>query len=331
MKIWISYLRVIATIAVVVLHVTSYYSSHFDKVPVNEWACANFIDSIVRFCVPVFVMISGALLIPKEEDYAVFIKKRFKRVLWPFLFWSIIYILFSIKESHDFLAVVKITAKGLLKGASFHFWYVYMILGLYLFIPILSRWIAKAKEYEIQIFLAIWLFTLFIDKYPRQAFSKLELMYFSKYAGYLVLGYYLSTKTFSNRNKTIFFSFLLFAAGVISTSILTYYFSRQQHKTVTTFYEYLTPNVMLSAAAVFVLFKNLKLNNSVFINKVSKLSFGIYLVHILILEKILDRFSFAETMPATLSIIIRSVACFSISFTVIYLLDKIPYLKKFAT
>ena len=321
----------LATIAVIVLHVTSNYAAHFDKVPLNRWEVANFMDSAVRFCVPVFVMISGALLLPKEEDYFVFIKKRFTRILLPFLFWSVIYIAFLVKSSDSLSAIAKIAAKGLLKGASFHFWYVYMILGVYLFIPILSRWIAKAKEYEIQIFLGIWIITLFIDKYPREAFSKFELMYFSKYIGYLVLGYYLSTKKFTDRSKTIFVSLLLLVMGIISTFMLTHYYSAKAQITVTVFYDYLTPNVMLSSLCIFLLVKNMKLSNSVFINAVDKLSFGIYLVHILVLSKIVGQINFLETMPMAGTIAVKSLLCFSLSFTIIYLLNKIPFLKKFAT
>ena len=90
-KDYISYLRVIATIAVIVLHTVGFISMDYGNVNDETWALATFINSSVRFCVPVFIMIFGALLLGKDESVKLFITKRLNRIFIPFIFWSLIY------------------------------------------------------------------------------------------------------------------------------------------------------------------------------------------------------------------------------------------------
>ncbi len=89
-KDWVSNLRVVATVAVVVLHISvPYLENKFVDLPGINWWGGNLFDSLTRFCVPVFLMITGTLLLPQKTYFNVFFKKRTKRLLPPFLFWSI--------------------------------------------------------------------------------------------------------------------------------------------------------------------------------------------------------------------------------------------------
>ena len=83
---WIFNLRIIATFAVIMLHVSSPIVVNYSNNSLSSWFVSNFFDSLSRFCVPVFVMISGALLLGKSEDIVVFLQKRVKRILVTFLF-----------------------------------------------------------------------------------------------------------------------------------------------------------------------------------------------------------------------------------------------------
>ena len=78
MKAYLSYLRIISTFAVVILHVVAFYVLKFEEFPFKTWNIAHLIDSCIRFCVPVFLMISGALLLDKDEKLELFLTKRFK-------------------------------------------------------------------------------------------------------------------------------------------------------------------------------------------------------------------------------------------------------------
>ena len=93
-----------------------------------------------------------------------FFNKKFWRIIPPFIFWSLIYIFhdfFFIREgSLTFLEFIEIAAKSILSGAKFHLWFVYTLLGLYLFIPILRKWVKYSNSNDILYFLMIWVFTI---------------------------------------------------------------------------------------------------------------------------------------------------------------------------
>jgi surface polysaccharide O-acyltransferase-like enzyme len=93
---YLDQLRALAIIAVVLIHVSLFYfvSSRIDIHSFN-WFVSNVFYSMCRFCVPIFLMLSGILLLNKDYNFIEFIKKRYKRVILPFLFWSIVYIIFS--------------------------------------------------------------------------------------------------------------------------------------------------------------------------------------------------------------------------------------------
>ena len=84
-NIYISYLRVIATVYVVLIHASTGFLVHFDATSFN-WNYANWINAATRCAVPIFVTITGALLLPKEETTGAFYKKRFPKLFYPFAF-----------------------------------------------------------------------------------------------------------------------------------------------------------------------------------------------------------------------------------------------------
>src|ERR1700748_2984293 len=92
---WINSLRLIALFAVIVLHTAAVPLGQYGHIPLNTWLTADFYNALVRFAVPVFVMITGALLLHRQYELGDFLKKRLGRVLVPFLFWSLVYIGYS--------------------------------------------------------------------------------------------------------------------------------------------------------------------------------------------------------------------------------------------
>jgi len=101
---WIDNLRVLATISVIFLHVSASVTAKFGSISFITWTIGNIYNSSVRFCVPIFVMITGALLLPKDYEISDFLKKKFIRVVLPFVFWGIIYLLFLVyvKDSQGY-------------------------------------------------------------------------------------------------------------------------------------------------------------------------------------------------------------------------------------
>ncbi len=336
---WFDNLRVIATIGVVWLHVSANILYQYGLVPSDIWWVGNVFDSIVRFSVPVFVMLSGALLLPQDIPLWVFYKKRLLRILFPFIFFSIIYLIFtwtnSQSSTEDIISWVFQMFKG---GISFHFWFIYMLLGLYIIIPFLGKWVRQFTNKQFYWFFVFWFLLIAINimalyLFGNGNFFTIQIFNRFAYVGYLVLGYFLSEKAVVSKNKNKI-GLVAFITGVIITIFGTYFLTAFRGHFVGVFYENISPNVVLASAGLMLLVKNTKLKSKALIlmrNNITKRSYGIYLIHILVL----DYFSFQGiywTMCYPLiSIPVLIVLIFTTSFIIIYLLNKIPFIGKYVS
>jgi len=332
---WYDNLRVIATIGVIFIHVSSDYVPMSGKVSLYNFWVGNIFDSASRFSVPIFVMLSGALLLSKDYGIGAFLKKRLFRLLLPFLFWSLVYISRSIilrfqdGEKMPFIDIAREFFVQLRDGSSLHLWYIYMIIGLYLFIPIIGKWVRNATEKEILYFLAIWLCTLFLDQpIISKIKPEIDLTYFTGFLGYLILGHYLRIKSFANQKRTNVIAVVLIIAGLLSTVIGTYLILFCNNTYGSTFYECLSPNIFLYATGLFLLFKNKDTNNRFIVpirNFICKYSYGIFLVHVLVLY-LLDYFSITwDFINPVVGIPVTVFLCLIISSSIIYVINKLPF------
>lgn len=322
---WINTARAVAVVAVIFLHITVPLVNQFDGASASWWA-ANIINGSARFCVPVFLMISGVLLLGKDYALTTFLKKRVVRVVLPFLLWSVIYFLFKSDLTQDLKSILLQFIKAMKSGVEFHLWYVYMILGVYLFVPIINRWTRTAPKKEIYYFLSIWLLITFIGLPGfNKLFTRIDFRYFSGFIGYLVLGYGL-TKANISENKRLFL--LLLLAGNILTIVLSYFISASQGKFDGMFYHYLTPNVILSSVGLFLWIKNTTIHHPLVakgIAVISKYSYGIYLSHIFSLG-LMSQLGLTINIENTIFYVVtNSIICLLLSLLITFLISKIPY------
>lgn len=333
---WATNLRVAATISVILVHVTAEILYQYGYVSNFVWWTGNVYDSFVRFCVPVFVMLTGVLMLSRTYELSEFLKKRFSRIVLPFLFWSFVYAMFALNDNisggHEmsFWEIIEWVIHLLLNGSSYHLWYIYMIIGIYLLVPILSKWIQNATEKEILYFILIWIFTLFINQPVLCIFRiNIDLTYFSGFIGYLVLGYYLSIKSFSFPKRIINVTavFLVFI-GVSITIFGTYFLSHDSNSFEEYFYNYNTLNILMVSVGLFLFFKNLEITNSIVVqisNFISKYSYGIYLVHVLILRFMRAIKIDYDFINPAFAIPLVTLICLLISTVIIYSINKLPY------
>ncbi len=157
-EVWIDWMRVIACLMVMVVHSTEPFYLGGDGALVltrTDLYWVSFFDSFVRMCVPLFVIASGYLQFPIHYSTGEFVRRRFVRILIPFLIWSVAYAFYWGNPVENL--------EGLLMNFNYaagHLWFVYMLVGIYLIMPLLSPWAEKVGKRELEVYLGIWLFTL---------------------------------------------------------------------------------------------------------------------------------------------------------------------------
>jgi len=340
---WISYLRVIATVCVIIIHIS--YRVFDGPIGSYFWWVGNVFDSSARFAVPIFVMLSGALLLPKEYKLSLFLKKMTLRIVFPFIFWILFYILFylfrdihnegSVSMSYAFKFIVSNLYN--IPNFAFHFWYIYMLIGLYLFIPIIGKWIRIATEKEIEYFLLLWVLNLILceTEFGHKIIDDFNLQIFTGYLGYLILGYYLSRKEINWSKKMVqILSFLFILFGALFTIFGTWLLSLHKGSYDSSFHNYLSINVLILSVGLFLFVKRIGFPHlnwvDIICNFIDKHSYGIYLVHIFVLECFvklridLNFWSMSGKFPI-FGVVITTVLCLCISTIMIYLINKLPF------
>jgi len=337
---WLDTLRSLATLGVIIIHVSTPTVKMIYGKNMEFWWIGNFTDSAVRFAVPLFLMLSGATLLTKEYKLAEYYKRRITRVLFPFIFWMVAYciyrwiILTPTQQPRTFSTILQWGTDLFLKeGISKHFWYIYMILFIYLFIPFIGKGLRKINNSIILYILAGWLILTFVCRsvplnlycWSEEYWSKL-LGYFL-YTGYLLLGYLLSKSTIITR-KIRWYSSIIFILSIFISAVSTYIFSKEAHKLDLRIYSYLTVNSIIQTIAIFLIIKDSKIKNKYLLmiqQAISNYSYGIYLVHILVIGIFFNNGIFWTMAHPLISLPLISLMTLVTSFIIIYILRKIPF------
>lgn len=333
-------LRALATVAVIVLHVSAGLVEQFGKVSYDQWISGFLFNTISRFAVPIFVMISGALLLSKDYPLTVFLQKRVVRIIVPFLFYAVIYITYywiirlifgnqnSLTQTTDWAITL------IRKGIVYHFWFVYMILSLYLFAPILGKWIRNSSEKEIFYFLLLWMFSnLMTFPFFKNVHFKVELSHFAGYIGYFVLGYYLSNREISATYRIRMVGILLFTLGLVITILPTLYQSYLLHDPSAILVSYFYPNLIMMAVGIYLYFRY-SVFRLTYIERykviVCKHSYGIFLIHILVLKWLsMVGIHWNFTHPL-IAIPTTAIVCLALSSLFVFGVSKLPFGKYLA-
>jgi surface polysaccharide O-acyltransferase-like enzyme len=242
----------------------------------------------------------------------------------------VIYLFIKINYDLPLKEIISYSIKVLKSGTEFHLWYIYMLIGLYLFIPILSKWTVNATKKEMIYFLSIWFFIIIVSlPFFNKFYTRIDFRYFSGYIGYLVLG------TFLHRfldKKPRWIGFLLFFVSVGFTILITYYLTAKTNTFNGRFYDFLGLNVVFASIGMFLILKDINTENQKFkklIENISKYSYGIYLSHIFVLMAISKIGVSYLLFNPWLSIPFVALCVFSLSWLLTFLLSKIPLVGKY--
>ncbi|MDD6603645.1 MAG: acyltransferase family protein [Eubacteriales bacterium] len=345
------YLRVLATLGVIFIHISMLRMYNMD-VASTDWTVNCVYDALSRWSVPMFVMISGALFLSKDVSVNMIYKKYLPRIIVALIFWRFIYFLLKTGDPvQQFLSLFGDGAVSrfldMIAGYRL-FWFLPMLAGLYICLPILKGITKNNTLCKYYLLLSFVVFLLlpkvndmvyrfgkvYIDSPGNLLFSKAEqsnLLLFLSFTFYFIIGYIISKTEFTKPVRIVIYTFGI--AGALFTVLGTYYLSLDAGHTVTTFFNFNRVSVMTSAVAVFELFKNIGFKQnflSRFVSKLADYSFGVYLVHILIYEQYVMRFDIPNGNGQSLFLTpIISISLLFYSFVVSALLNRIPVIKKY--
>jgi surface polysaccharide O-acyltransferase-like enzyme len=323
-------LRAFAIIAVIMCHVDPFFGVWQE--PGIKFILHSIFHGIGLIGVPIFLMLSGALLLNRDYDLSYFIKRRFSRIFPPAIFWMAVILLcgfFYFRWDNGYLWNIFI-------GNGSIMWYFWILIGIYLAIPIINSFI---KEYElkgVEYFLVIWFAIIILKTFqlwplfpPFEMNTNFELNIFVGFMGYLLLGYYLVNKDFRLNN------WLMAAIGtvILILSLGAYVYMDTNGINMGPLYQNVT-NVLMAVGMLLMvkyidrvgLFENIESRPiGKAIISISVCSYGMYFAHFLIVNY-LSQFDIHSNKFVIVMLLIVIVS----SWVVTYVLSKIPYLKTFS-
>lgn len=367
--VWLDVVRFIAMFTVVCCHCTDPFNFYPGTAPnigeIKLWGAIY--GSVLRPCVPLFVMITGALLLPVRGDASTFYKKRIPRVFYPFLIWSVLYNLFpwitgllglnpqiildffpyageevmqqSFSVSLEYILMIPFNFSIL----AVHMWYIYLLIGLYLYLPVFSAWVEKASERAKLMFLLAWGVTLLLPYYYQFvsnylwgtcSWNSFGMLYaFAGFNGYLLLGHYLKNLEWSLK-KTLAIGIPMFAVGYAVTFLGFRHITALLEYTdemLELFFTYCSLNVVMMTIPVFMLAKKVKVNSERMKKALANLTvcgFGIYMIHYFFTgpSVVLMR---AINMPIGLQIPVAAILAFAVSWGLVWLIYRAGKVAKY--
>ena len=363
-------LRVIAIILVVISHCCDHFTALYG-IDETGYMLGATIGSLVRPCVPLFAMMTGVLLLPVGHTTTLtgFYRKRIGRLLWPLIFWSLLLPVANfIAYNYVWTQPANVSLVGPfdidnlinhLYTWIFNFnydtvplWYLYMLVGLYMIMPVLSSWLTQADKKDLKIFLYIWAFTLFIPYIKLLAphvgysgnFGSMEIFgacdwnaygtfyYMTGFIGYMVLVCYLRRYPIEwSTAKTTAICVPMFIVGYAITfggfvKIQDYFPGDYSYLEVLWYFTGI--NVFLMTFPVFVLCSRIRLRPCKWLGTLARLTFGIYLCHFIFVYISFDIFNHIAIHPV-FKILSMAVCCFCAAALLSWTMTIGSFTKKF--
>lgn len=271
-------MRLISILGVIVMHTTSIYG-------VDILISLNDITSLLRYTllysfswsVPVFFMLSGALLLSKRESSYVFYEQRMRKILIPTIFWSGIYL--CIHYIFDGFSLFSLIAAILKANPYYHLWFMFAIIGLYIFTPIFRIIIDNTTDGQRYVFIIIIFIISIGQNYLNIYLHNTATIFtiFLPYIGFYFLGYELYKLKFAFPVVRLLVLFL----GLIVLMLGLGYFSQVIFSLRgNIFASFLSPLVICQAILIFIFITHIKIeNNKKVLKRLSALVYGVYLIH----------------------------------------------------
>ena len=316
-------LRVIAMTMVIIVHVSNVYSRSFGIISNAAFLISLVFNTISRISVPIFLMISGALLLDREFNKEKYLKRLLKFLIL-IIVWDIVYLLWE----YLYLGVTyNKLYKLLFEPYRAHLWFLYTILLLYAIQPLLRKLMYKSSKTVKIILLIVWILfsTLsIINKFIANFFTVFS------YIGFFIIGKvlydFIKEKDLKKYNIPLIISIVF---CLIISIFLNYSSSLKYHLFYNFYFAYRVPFIMLPSFAFYILvISNYQKDNlNKVIMKLSDLSLGVYLIHGIFLDVTIKSFTYPFINPI-IGIPLFTTFIFICSVTSVYIIKKIKFLNK---
>lgn len=338
--IYIDKLRVFATFAVVMIHVcmTEVENSNIDNIGAFNYIIYSIGYNLVRWAVPVFIMITGFLLLqPLKEISNKKLRLYIFRILLTLFIFGTIYaameIVFDTGLEKWYFLIPEALLRVLQMKSWDHLWYLYCLIGLYIMTPFTKAAIKNIKEYQLRGLLCVLFFLDFIipalNSMTGMSFSNFYITA-NQYFFYYLLGYYLSIKdNLIIKNKKI-----VCVSGICSFLVMSIWDSLKIFLYGDYSYWIRKANFLIPimAVAIFVFFllnKKINESESSWVKSISRCSFGIYLIHPFFVNVIYKVFHITPTtFPIAFGIVLLFLIIFVTSWFASWIAIKIPIFNK---
>lgn len=340
-------IRVTAIFLVIFLHVTNTFHNQIYEAVLNgtfSWTFTIY-KSFALPCVPLFVMLTGSLLLQTSkinEPIKVFLKKRVKRIGLAFVFWTAVYLAWSFyitQTPFTFVNILEGTFYSLFSGSYYHFWYLYLIAGLYLITPLLRASVAFKDPKLIKYLILVWFIGIslvpLLPVFTNYSFPG-GLFIMGGYTGYFLLGHYLQNVRLRRK-----YMYAFIVLGLIFTVASTWVMSvpLEPLKEYYVFFDYLAVNVVVMSIGLYTFLSSFSADwpgknhprAKKIVRVISKNTLPIFLFHIIILETLhrgLLGFYLDLTIFPLLEVPLASIFILLVTLGLVLIMKRVPILKK---
>lgn len=347
-EIWIDVLKVLSTFMIILIHSSGYvYTKAFTQ-DASLWNKMLWVNSIPRFAVPCFLMVTGVLNLEKEYNYGRSLYQKVLRILIPLLAWSTLYIIIRKILWHGNESLVEELFKIPFKIQDGSLWYAYQLIWLYLGMPfwqtlyrhlsLKSRWFFVVFSLGIPGVLTMLGELSLLDVPEYLPFSSIEPIIC--YVGALFLGKLLYDMFCKSKKIQIFVEGVILASCGLGIMVAaSIYVSYGKNEAVNTFFSEIRLPAILYGSGVFLIFISIKelfqkmpgiLKRIIY--SFSKVSLGVYLSHCLFLmifpSMMVGGVYINKNNGSILQLLICVIVYYGITEIVCFLLSNLPGLNK---
>lgn len=335
-------LRILACLFVVCCHMSSVELKEV-SVFSESYISSHIFNAIGHIGSIIFLFLGGALLLADEYEFKAkkFYLNNFLKLFVAYQVWVIIYNIMGVIErgNYELIYWKDVIINSIAGKVCYHFWYLPVLLGIYLILPML-RSICKDKKCVVAYFIVLFVIvqivfkTVLLFDFPHKylldyLFHRIPYVLINHYVGYFVLGYYLNYLIKEGKIKyQALIGVIMFALGLVIGLMADIFLSYQKGVTVASFNDLFTLSSFMSAVGIFFLINARRITLSQkwqsIIMELSNLTFGIYVIHPIFMEKLLPLWNKWSVLPRAILIPILVICVFVASLIPIWILSKIP-------